>query len=89
MAPGNLHMQSTDDYPVDASRCEFGPRWSLYQSDRLACDAADVKDDDELSFDAPSTVDIRVVSSDIWASTAQGACLDSDDIPELITIVET
>lgn len=81
-------MHSIDDYLLDASRFEFVPRWSLYQSDRLSGDAVGVEDDNELSFDAPSTVDMRVVSSNIWASTVEGACSDSDDMAELITIIQ-
>ena len=75
-----------DNFYLNKSKA--GPDWSYNHASRLIGEATD-EDDNELSFDASSTVDIRVLSSEAWASSADTDSDFGDDIePECVTVVE-
>lgn len=70
------------------NKSKVGPDWSHDHASGLIGETTD-EDDNELSFDASSTVDIRVLSSEAWASSADtDSDFGEDRQLECVTVVE-
>lgn len=85
-ASTRLSSQEMDDFYLDATT--VAPVWSQCHASALIGESTD-EDDNELSFDASSTVDIRVLSSEAWASSADSDSDSGNDTQlECVTVVQ-
>lgn len=79
---------SSELHKFDLNQSKFGPDWLDDDASSLIGEISD-EDDNELSFDDSSTVDIRVLSSEAWASNAGTDSDFGDDMQlECVTVVE-
>lgn len=70
------------------NKSKVGPDWPHDHASGIIGETTD-EDDNELSFDASSTVDIRVLSSETWASSADtDSDFGGDRQLECVTVVE-
>ena len=79
---------SSELHNLDLNESKVGPDWLDGHASSLIGEISN-EDDNELSFDASSTVDIRVLSSEAWASSAGTDSDFGDDMQlECVTVVE-